>query len=204
MTPNEALQYVANELPALPAEPPPLSMHPHAIAERRAMEPYIGAYLSTCRTWRYALWRLWGFQSYGNCVMFIGLNPSTADETKDDPTIRRCIRFAKSWGYDGIYMLNLYAFRATDPKAMVHSADPVGPGNDEAFGYYRSRCGLIVAAWGSLETRYRPRVQWQSRITRVAQEAGATLHCLGTTKDGSPRHPLYVSGSTQLVPWTQT
>lgn len=158
-----------------------------------------GAEFSPCRTWRYALWRHWDWQGHGNCLMVVGLNPSTADETKDDPTIRRCIGFAKQWGLGGLYMLNMFAFRATDPAAMVQAADPVGPANDEAFGWYRTRVGVVLAAWGSLATRYRPRVQWQSRIARVRECIGKPLFCLGTTADGSPRHPLYVAKTVERV-----
>lgn len=159
-----------------------------------------GADFSPCRTWRYALWRVWDWESHANNVMFIGLNPSTADENKDDPTIRRCINFAKSWGYGGIYMLNLYGFRATKPIDMVQFDDPVGPGNDEAFGYFRTRVGLIVAAWGSLPVRWRPRVQWQTRIAHVAGLC-RPLHCLGMNADREPKHPLYIKGTQQPEPY---
>jgi hypothetical protein len=163
-----------------------------------------GAKFSECRTWRYALWRMWDWQGYANNVMFIGLNPSTADERKDDPTIRKCIGFAKRWGYGGIYMLNLFAYRATQPKDMVLTeCCPVGPGNDEAFGYYRTHVGLIVAAWGSLETRYRPRVSWQTRIATVVRACGCPLYCLGMNQDGEPKHPLYVPYQSQLQEWSR-
>jgi len=122
--------------------------------------------------------------------MFIGLNPSTADETKDDPTIRRCIRFAKDWGYGGVLMMNAYAFRATNPKDMKAVEDPVGPDNDEAFGYRRTQVGLIVAAWGNhCES---------SRATKVCHLIGKPIHCLGRTKSGQPKHPLYLKADTEL------
>ena len=102
---------------------------------------------SPCRTYRYALWREWiGGDGY---VMFIGLNPSTADETQDDPTIRRCIAFAKAWGYGGLSMTNLFAFRATDPKKMKAVADPIGPENDAHLLRLARDAGVIVAAWGA-------------------------------------------------------
>lgn len=148
-----------------------------------------GADFSPCRTWRYALWRHWDWQGHANCVAFIGLNPSTADETQDDPTIRRCIRFAKRWGYGGMYMLNAYAYRATDPNDMKRAADPLGPGNLEAMGYYRSRVGLIVAAWG---VHCEP-----SHEARVCNAIGRVVHCLGKTKHGRPKHPLYLRSDTE-------
>jgi hypothetical protein len=148
-----------------------------------------GAQFSECRTWRYGLWRIWDWQGHANCVAFIGLNPSTADETLDDPTIRRCIGFAKRWGFGGCYMLNAYAFRATDPRVMKQAADPVGPGNDEALAYYRSRVGLIIAAWG---VHCEP-----ERERRVCEVIGQPIYCLGKTKDGRPKHPLYLRADTE-------
>jgi hypothetical protein len=156
-----------------------------------------GADFSPCRRYRYSLWRRWDWQGYAQQVMFIGLNPSTADAERDDPTIRRCKAFAKAWGYCGMYMLNLYAYRATLPKEMVAADDPLGPGNLEAFGYYRSHVGLIVAAWGTLSPRYRPRVKWQSTIDQVLHAIGQPVYCLGRTADGSPRHPLYLPRGTE-------
>lgn len=154
-----------------------------------------GAEFSDCRTHRYALWRRWQWQGFANQVMFIGLNPSTADETEDDPTIRRCIRFAKDWDYGGLLMMNAFAFRATDPKDMKSASDPVGPANDEAFGQRRSQVGLIVAAWGvhcPLE-----------REIAVCLAIGKTIHCLGRTKNGRPKHPLYLRADTKPeVFWT--
>ena len=154
-----------------------------------------GAEFSECRTYRYVLWRRWDWQGYANQIMFIGLNPSTADETEDDPTIRRCLRFARDWGYGGLLMMNAFAFRATDPKVMKAAADPVGPGNDEAFGYRRSQVGMIVAAWGENCPA--------KREQRVLQVIGQTIHCLGKTKSGRPKHPLYLRADTKPeVFWT--
>jgi hypothetical protein len=102
--------------------------------------------LSPCRTYRYSLWREWiGGDGY---VLFIGLNPSTADETNDDQTIRRCIGFAKAWGFAGVCMANLFAFRATDPKVMMQAADPVGRDNDAWLRTLSDAASLVVGAWG--------------------------------------------------------
>lgn len=148
------------------------------------------ALLSDCRTYRYALWRIWDGERHGRRVMFIGLNPSTADETTYDPTIRKCIGFAQRWGYGGFYMLNLFAFRATWPMDLVQADDPVGPDNDQAFATFRQRAELVVACWGgSIATRNRPRLQWQSRIRQVLETINGPVHCLGRTQDGSPKHP---------------
>jgi hypothetical protein len=157
-----------------------------------------GALLSPCRTWRYALWRYWNWQGDANCVMFIGLNPSTADEVENDITISKCIGFAQRWGYGGIYMLNLFAYRATDPMVMISADDPIGPGNDDAFGCYGSNAGLVIAAWGSsVPTRHRQSLRWQTRISEVLNCIKRPVYCLGVTRNGNPRHPSRLSYATK-------
>lgn len=139
---------------------------------------------STCRTYRYTLWREWiGGDGY---AMFIGLNPSTADESTDDPTIRRCIAFAKSWGYAGLCMANLFAFRATDPKAMLKASDPVGPDNDSYLQRLSQGAGVVIAAWGAHGTH--------NGRDRTVRALITNLHYLRLTKDGHPGHPLYLPG----------
>lgn len=148
-----------------------------------------GAQFSDCRTYRYALWRRWREDSH---VMFIGLNPSTADETQDDPTIRRCIGFAKAWGFGGLYMLNLFAYRATSPKDLKKAANPTGPENDNYLSMYLHKEGLNIACWGN-HGRY------LNRAAEVISLLGeSNLSVLGMTKMGQPKHPLYIKGSTQL------
>lgn len=122
-------------------------------------------------------------------VMFIGLNPSTADETKDDPTIRRCVGFAKRWGYEGIWMTNLFAYRATDPAVMKAVTDPVGPENNQRLQHYYSRSSLVIAAWGA----HGNHIGRARQVMRMLHG----MHCLGRTKDGHPRHPLYVKGNVE-------
>jgi hypothetical protein len=154
-----------------------------------------GAFFSPDRMYRYALWRARG---HGQFCMFIGLNPSTADETKDDPTIRRCMGFAKSWGYDGIMMFNLFAFRATDPDVMMKfKGDAVGPDNDIHISVAAEdkQCGMMVAAWGAHGDH-------QARGHQVHQRWGHRLHHLGLTKDGQARHPLYLKADTKPFPFT--
>jgi hypothetical protein len=166
-----------------------------------------GATFSQCRIWRYALWRRWidsrieaidgtdQGPDFQRMVAFIGLNPSTADETEDDPTIRRCISFAKSWGYDGVVMLNLFAFRATDPKAMKAAADPVGPENDECLKRAAGLFPMKIAAWGNHGV-HRNRHYAIRGFLPPSQ-----LHVLGVTKDGHPKHPLYLRSDLQPVKW---
>ena len=145
-----------------------------------------GAEFSGCRRYRYALWRRWGDGPY---AMFIGLNPSTADETTDDPTIRRCIRFARDWGFDALCMANLFAIRATDPKVMMASDEPVGPDNDVWLRRLSADAGIVIAAWGAYGSH-------QGRDLIVLGML-PELHHLGLTKLGRPRHPLYLRADSK-------
>jgi hypothetical protein len=150
------------------------------------------AVFSDCRLYRYRLERRWGEGILG---AFLMLNPSTADEFQDDPTIRRCIGFAKREGWGGLVILNLFAFRATDPKDMERAADPIGAENDQHLNAASFRVnGPLVAAWGA----HRSAVDRARYVTAFLRWP---MLCLGTTADGSPRHPLYVSADTPLVPF---
>jgi hypothetical protein len=142
-----------------------------------------GAMFSDCRTYRYTLWRMW--DEDGPKLNVIGLNPSVADETVDDPTIRRCIGFAKSWGYGGLVMTNLFAYRSTDPKGLLTVDDPVGPKNDDILEFW-ARAGIPLLAWGAHPLA-------GTRAKRLLKKLEyLELSCLGLTKSGAPRHPLYV------------
>jgi len=147
------------------------------------------AVLSKDRRYRYTLSRTWDCEK-GN-AMFIGLNPSTADESENDPTIRRCMRFALEWGYGGIVVCNLFAFRATDPRAMKAATDPVGPLNDEMITTEARDAGLVIACWGN-------HGQFLSRSDDVRKFL-SSMKCFGLTKRGEPKHPLYLRADTKLV-----
>jgi len=164
----------------------PTETHRSSVGEARR-----GVILSDCARYRYALWRRW---VQGPAVLFIGLNPSTADALQDDPTIRRCIRFAKAWGYRALYMANLFAFRATDPRDMKAVVDPVGPDNDGWLWQLAYDADLVVAAWGA-------HGEHRDRAAAVARRLAKRLHCLGRTTAGHPRHPLYVRRDARLEPW---
>lgn len=151
-----------------------------------------GAALSPCGRYRYALWRRW--DPAGKYAVFIGLNPSTADAEHDDPTIKRCIDFAKRWGYSGLAMVNLFAFRATQPKDMMAAKDPVGPDNDKWLQHASKDAGVVVAAWGAGGGHL-------GRDQEVARMFQGHLMALKKLKGGRPGHPLYVSGETQLQRW---
>jgi len=150
------------------------------------------AVFSPCRTWRYVLRRRWAAEP---ALLVIGLNPSTADETVDDPTIRRCAGFARELGCGGLTMANLFAFRATDPAAMKAAPNPVGPDNDDWLEALAAEHEIRVAAWG-VHGAHLGRAD-----DVVARGLLGELRCWGTTATGQPRHPLYLPASTPLVPF---
>ena len=148
------------------------------------------ARLSRCRTYRFALWRTWNADL--KSVMFVGLNPSTADESRDDPTLVRCINYAKSWGYGGVCMANLFAFRATLPADLKTAKAPVGRQNDRWLVRLASESGLLIAAWGN-DGLYLDRA---SQVRRLLPK----MHCLAINKTGEPAHPLYQKAGLQPLP----
>lgn len=133
--------------------------------------------------YRYLLGRVLGQGS--RRVGFVMLNPSTADHTQDDPTIRKCMGFARRWEASELLVANCYAFRATDPKQLIHARDPVGPLNEIALRSLAKRVDFIVCAWG------RHAGERGVRTAQLLRDAGADLRCLAVNKDGSPKHPLY-------------
>ena len=149
--------------------------------------------LSACRTYRYVLWREVAAGRPGY-ALFVGLNPSTADETADDPTVRRCADFARRWGYGALGLANLFAYRATDPAVLKAAAAPVGRGNDRWLARLAAGAGVVVAAWGVHGA-------FAGRDRAVAALLGEGLSCLGVTKGGHPRHPLYVRRTVVPAAW---
>ena len=174
-----------------------------------------GAIISACERYRYLLWREWrgthnrnNWQWYGcrdgagedmgrpkSCV-FVMLNPSTADADDDDPTIRRCVGFAKSWGYERLEVVNLFAYRATSPRsllALTHEHDPVGWDNQRHVEIATHSAGVVVCAWGSHGTHLQQDQTVQGWIS-------PPTFALGFTASGQPRHPLYLRADASLVP----
>ncbi len=148
------------------------------------------ATFSDCEKYRYALEIVWDDKLA--LMQMIALNPSTADELNDDPTLRRVKSFARDWGYGGIVMTNIFAFRSTDPKIMRVQADPIGPENDRHLLETRERCPFAIAGWGN-HGAFMDRGNWVRRNIRE-------LHCFRLTQAGQPEHPLYMPSSMRPIP----
>lgn len=142
------------------------------------------AVFSEDRVYRYVLWRIWDGKK--PIVNFIGLNPSTADETKDDPTMRRCIGFAKSWGYGGFYMTNLFGYKATKPEDLRKASDPVGIDNNKWLLEIEEKVEKVIFAWG-VNGAYLNR---DKQVLALIKKG----HYLELSKAGYPKHPLYLKG----------
>lgn len=151
------------------------------------------AVMSLCGTYRFALGRIWSPSS--PTVGFIMLNPSTADAEVDDPTIRRCVGFAQHWGYGGALVANLFALRATKPTELAVHPDPVGE-NDRYLVDLARQCPVVVCGWGA-----HPMAQSRAGVVLelLRAECPDAVMCLGVTKTGAPRHPLYIRADTQPV-----
>ena len=150
------------------------------------------AEISQCGRYRYRLERWW--DENRPAVMFVMLNPSTADAFQDDRTISRCIAFARQWGYGGLLVGNLFALRSTDPKALRRCDDPVGPLNDGALLDMAENAALVIAAWGTKGTFLR-------RNEAVLQLLPMLVYALKLTQDGHPRHPLYLPSGLKPFPY---
>jgi hypothetical protein len=162
--------------------------------------------------YRYSLLRVW--DPALPSVLFLGMNPSTADARTNDPTIRRCLGFAAGWGFGSLVMCNLFAYRATDPAVMARDwlggRDIVGPEHDLLLAHLARLACQVVVAWGSVSQH--PRVFQPAVRTRIGQvlqllgagvppDPGLPIVCLGRCADGQPRHPLYVKGDAERAPW---
>ena len=141
-----------------------------------------GAKFSKDRMYRYSLWRTW--DETLPKVLFIGLNPSTADEIKDDPTIRRCLHYSIDWGFGGYIMGNIFGYRSKDPKKLKDINDPIGPRNNYWIHKIHNEASLTIAAWGNWGNLY-------GRGNSVLKLVD-NMHCLKITKEGHPAHPLYL------------
>lgn len=155
---------------------------------------------SPCRQYRYTLEHVIDPMQHEYSprrIMWIGLNPSTADEQQLDPTLRRIRRFSADWGYTAFVMTNLFAYRATDPRDMMAAANPVGPENNMRLLKTAGAVETIVAAWGA-HGRFMDR---EKTVRRMLASVGDSIHCLALTKRGQPKHPLYIGAATKLKPF---
>lgn len=153
------------------------------------------ATFSLCGLYRYTLSRRWGD---GPACNFLMLNPSTADASVSDPTVTRCVNFARAWGYPALVVTNLFAFRATDPKVMMAAADPVGPMDDAFIVAKACQARITVCAWGnhgSLGGR-------ATHVAALLTKFGVTPQALRVTGQGMPSHPLYLPANLTPIPWS--
>jgi len=154
---------------------------------------YKNASFSSCRKYRYSLSRIWDKKK--KHVLFIGLNPSTADEEMDDATVRRCLNYAKNWGYGGFIMVNLFAYRTTFPSELKQVQYPVGKDNDKYIIKLSKKADITVATWGNNGNLYNRDKQVLSLVSN--------LMCLNVNKSGQPAHPLYLNKDLKLTRFTR-
>lgn len=149
------------------------------------------AVFSPCGLYRYRLGRTWDERS--PVVNFLMLNPSTADAIDDDPTITRCMGFARRWYGGGIVVTNLYAFKATKPKDLWRAAEPIGPDNDATILAEAKRAGLVICAWGN----HGAKNGRGDQVLKVLREAGVEPWALDITLARQPGHPLFIPANQQ-------
>jgi len=148
-----------------------------------------GASFSSCRRWRYLLWRRW--DAARPVANFLMLNPSTADEFKLDPSCTRARLYAERWGFGALIVTNLFAWRATDPREMKAAPEPIGRANDRAIVRAAREAKLVVCAWGN----HGAHLGRSLRVLDLLRSAGVELHALRVNGVGEPAHPLYLPAS---------
>ena len=157
------------------------------------------AIFSPCKKYRYVLTRVWNKDKPS--LVWLMLNPSVADHIKNDRTVSKCIKFAKIWGYGGITVLNIFALRSTDPKQFYKADDPVGPKNT-GYIFHHAANRRVVVAWGTHGKYLNRGLVILEKLKKWASfHEGMRVVCLGTTKDGFPKHPLFVKGDTEPIKW---
>lgn len=144
------------------------------------------------RKYRYTLWRVWEPNNTKYC-MFVGLNPSKADEKIDDNTVRRCIRYSKDWGFGALCMTNIFTWRETIAKLMLLEKEPIGVDNDKYLLECAKNAGIIIAAWGNHGKHLNRGEQVKNMIPN--------LHCLKLSNEGNPCHPLYLKADLKPIPY---
>jgi len=155
--------------------------------------------ISPCEKYRYELRRVWDPDK--KPVLWVMVNPSTADAWDDDPTITRCVGFTRAWGFGGIVVCNLFALRATDPRSLRGHPDPRGPRNDSVLLKHAADAGLTIAGWGSKGGPLgRLIAERAAQVRQVFAAAGRPMHCLTLCRDGQPSHPLMLPAKLTPVP----
>lgn len=154
------------------------------------------AVYSDCMAYRYSLIRIWDASLPK--VSFVMLNPSTATEVQNDPTVERCERRARAMGFGAFQVANIFAFRATDPKDMRSKDDPIGPENDRAILDAAAWADQTICAWGT----HGAHLARGAQVTALLRDQGHALFHLGLTKDGAPKHPLYIGYAVAPMEWT--
>lgn len=157
--------------------------------------PSVAVY-SDCERYRYSLTRTWD-QSLEH-VLFVMLNPSTATEVQNDPTVERCERRARTLGFGSFCVTNIFAWRDTDPRKMRAATDPIGPNNDTAITEAAGTADQIVCAWGT----HGAFLERGAFVKGLLDQTGKPLSHLGLSKDGHPKHPLYIAYSQKPILWT--
>lgn len=153
------------------------------------------AVISDCGRYRYLLRRAWDHDRPR--ALFVMLNPSTADAELDDPTIRSCARLCRAWGFGSFEVVNLYGWRATQPEELGGKTDPIGPRNDTIMEAAINRCDVVICAWGAHHHPFGG--ERVNTVYGLIQQHRPLAYCLGLTKDGHPKHPLYIKTGTPLV-----
>ncbi|MEK4123161.1 MULTISPECIES: DUF1643 domain-containing protein [Lysinibacillus] len=148
-----------------------------------------GAIIDDTERYRYSLWRVW--DDTLPRVTFIMLNPSTADSREDDPTLRRCIKFAMNWGYGSLEVVNLFAYRSTNPEMLLSANDPIGKENNQYIVNALTRSEKVILAWGTKGILF----DRDKEVLNLIRQNSIPLFVLELTKDGHPRHPLYVKAN---------
>jgi len=148
-----------------------------------------GAKFSSCRRWRYLLWRCWDARR--PAANFLMLNPSTADEFKLDPSCTRARNYAERWGYGALIVTNIFGWRSTDPGRLKLVKNPVGRGNDRAIVRAAREAAIVVCAWGN----HGEHLGRGEKVAGMLRASGVRLHLLRKNQEGHPAHPLYLPGN---------
>lgn len=157
-----------------------------------------GAVFDASGKYRYALWRAWSLDHAR--IVFVMLNPSTAEEHKNDPTIRRCMEFAHAWQFGSIEVVNLFAYRTTYARELLKVDDPVGEENNRYLCQAVERCSSVLVGWGANGIL----LGRDQQVMKLLVHLMKNVYCLGLTKGGHPRHPLYVKGDTHMTSFNVT